>query len=93
MLMETKFEFKSILWQASKEEKEGRKERTQFPLTPPAGWVLPQPCIYIMPAHGSHQIFLGKCHCFFTQTPNSIIWMTMSFGKHGGGFLKFGGDF
>jgi hypothetical protein len=57
MLMETKFEFKSILWQARKEgRKEGRKgkERTQFfPLTPPAGWVLPQPAIYIMPAHGS----------------------------------------
>lgn len=28
------------LWQARKRRKEGRKERTQFPLTPPAGWVL-----------------------------------------------------
>jgi len=38
--METKFEFKSILWQARKR----RKERTPVPPdSSPAGWVLPQP--------------------------------------------------
>jgi hypothetical protein len=56
-VMETKFEFKSILWQGGKE---GRKEGKD-PVLPPDSsscWVGSSSAkhIYIMPAHGSFVI-------------------------------------